>query len=270
MLGEVEYDEHGLAHDKTSDMAVALLQGQDGRNALLAFTSTESLARWSPEARPMPAQSQLVATAAIQEGAAAIVLDVAGPAAGVLETDDVRRLAAGLQVVRLEDGTYAWIESPTGELRASIGLERIAMRAVTAAVGSTCSRTTAIQPSGAVQQRALAGPGRAHHRGERALCEAVGDTVSAVTEPGPVPYARMGVMTEDRGGLPPGLALSWGVQPVQRRGPEAGVLGGNRSWTPGSSSAIGTDSRRSHCSGSRRTSASPRTRCTATSGPRTS
>ncbi|MGW1346294.1 TetR/AcrR family transcriptional regulator [Kribbella sp. NPDC002412] len=27
-------------------------------------------------------------------------------------------------------------------------------------------------------------------------------------------------MTEDRGGLPPGLALSWGVLPVQRRGPK--------------------------------------------------
>jgi hypothetical protein len=115
MLGEVEYDENGLAHDKTSDMAVALLQGHDGRNALLAFTSTESLTRWSPEARPMPAQSQLVATAAIQEGAAAIVLDVAGPAAAVIETDDVQRLAAGLQVIRLEDGTHAWIEpTPPG------------------------------------------------------------------------------------------------------------------------------------------------------------
>jgi type III secretion system (T3SS) SseB-like protein len=114
MLGEVEYDENGLAHDKTSDMAVALLQGQDGRNALLAFTSTETLARWSPDARPMPAQSQVVATAAVQEGAAAIVLDVAGPAAGVIETDDVRRLAAGLQVIRLEDGSYAWIDSLSG------------------------------------------------------------------------------------------------------------------------------------------------------------
>ncbi|MEU8223872.1 SseB family protein [Kribbella sp. NPDC048915] len=110
MLGEVEYGEDGLAHDKTSDMAVALLRGQDGRNALLAFTGTESLARWSPEARPMPAQAQLVATAAIQEGAAAIVVDIAGPAMGVIETDDVRRLAAGLQVVRLEDGGYGWVE----------------------------------------------------------------------------------------------------------------------------------------------------------------
>ncbi|WP_408954253.1 SseB family protein [Kribbella solani] len=114
MLGEVEYDANGLAHDKTSDMAVALLQGQDGRNALLAFTSTESLARWSPDARPMPAQAQLVATAAVQEGAAAIVLDVAGPVTGVIETDDVRRLAAGFQVVHLEDGGYAWIESAHG------------------------------------------------------------------------------------------------------------------------------------------------------------
>jgi len=114
MLGEVEYDENGLAHDKTSDMAVALLQGQDGRHALLAFTSLESLARWDPAARPMPQHTKLVATAAIQEGAAAIVLDIAGPAAGVIETDDVRRLAAGFQVVRLEDGGYAWIESADG------------------------------------------------------------------------------------------------------------------------------------------------------------
>jgi hypothetical protein len=114
LLVPVVDDENGLAHDKTSDMAVALLQGQDGRNALLAFTGTESLARWSPEARPMPAQAQLVATAAVQEGAAAIVLDVAGPAPGVIETDDVRRLAAGLQVVRLEDGGYGWIESADG------------------------------------------------------------------------------------------------------------------------------------------------------------
>lgn len=110
-LGEVDYDDRGLAHDKTSDMAVALLQGQDGRKALLAFTGTAGLTRWSAEARPMPAATRLVATAALQEGAAAIVLDVAGPAPAVLETDDVRRLAAGLQVVRLEDGGYGWIST---------------------------------------------------------------------------------------------------------------------------------------------------------------
>ncbi|MFC0626911.1 SseB family protein [Kribbella deserti] len=111
LLGEVEYDENGLAHDKTSDMAVALLQGQDGRKALLAFTGTESLRRWSPEARPMPTQTALAATAAVQEGADAIVVDLAGPASYVIEGDDVRRLASGQQVLRLEDGSFAWAQS---------------------------------------------------------------------------------------------------------------------------------------------------------------
>lgn len=108
ILGEVETDEAGLARDKSSEMAVVLLTGRDGRRAMLAFTSTSSLARWQPDARPMPAASRLVATAAIQEGAAAIVLDVAGPRTVVVETDDVRRLASGQRVVRLEDGTHAW------------------------------------------------------------------------------------------------------------------------------------------------------------------
>ncbi len=40
LLGEVEHDEQGLAHDKTSDMAAVLMTGRDGRTALLAFTGT--------------------------------------------------------------------------------------------------------------------------------------------------------------------------------------------------------------------------------------
>ena len=40
LLGEVDHDERGLAHDKTSDMAAVLMTGRDGRTALLAFTGT--------------------------------------------------------------------------------------------------------------------------------------------------------------------------------------------------------------------------------------
>ena len=40
LLGEVEVDDQGLAHDKTSDMAAVLMTGRDGRTALLAFTGT--------------------------------------------------------------------------------------------------------------------------------------------------------------------------------------------------------------------------------------
>ena len=93
VLGEVEYDEQGLAHDKTSDMATVLMQGRDGRLALLAFTGIESLHRWNPEARPVPAELPKVAAAAVQDDAAAILVDVAGPAMFVIEQEYVDVLA---------------------------------------------------------------------------------------------------------------------------------------------------------------------------------
>ena len=40
ILGEIEYDENGLARDKSSEMAAVSITGQDGRSALLAFTCT--------------------------------------------------------------------------------------------------------------------------------------------------------------------------------------------------------------------------------------
>jgi SseB protein N-terminal domain len=85
-----------------------LVTGRDGRRALLAFSGMPSLRAWQPDARPMPAATTLVATAAVQEGADAIVIDIAGPHTAVIETEEVRRLAAGHRVVRLEDGGYAW------------------------------------------------------------------------------------------------------------------------------------------------------------------
>ena len=95
VLGEVEVDESGLAHDKTSDMAAVMMTGQDGRTALLAFTSTASLEQWNPEARPVPVPASKAALAAIQQEAAALLVDVAGPVMFVVEGADLRLLAEG-------------------------------------------------------------------------------------------------------------------------------------------------------------------------------
>ncbi|MEO5662049.1 MAG: SseB family protein [Nocardioides sp.] len=111
MLGEVEYDERGLAHDKTSDMAAVLMRGADGRLALLAFTSTETLARWNPDARPVPVVAKLAAQSAVQEDAEALVVDIAGPTTFVVEGDDVRALAAGYRRARVGDRS-AWLAVP--------------------------------------------------------------------------------------------------------------------------------------------------------------
>ncbi|MDT0567334.1 SseB family protein [Streptomyces sp. DSM 3412] len=94
VLGEVEVDsqeerearwkggggrrEGGLRREKTSDMAVPTLKA-GGRTALPAFTSTESLARWDPAARPVAVPLHQALRAAAHEKADTIVLDLAGP-----------------------------------------------------------------------------------------------------------------------------------------------------------------------------------------------
>lgn len=107
VLDEVEHDEQGRAHDKTSDMATVLVEGADGRQALLAFTGTEPLQRWNPQARPVPVAFRVAAQSAVQEGADAMVLDIAGPALFPVEGEVLRALAAGHTLVRVDDG-WAW------------------------------------------------------------------------------------------------------------------------------------------------------------------
>lgn len=118
VLGEVEYDDAGLAHDKTSDMATVLVQGADGRLALLAFSGMAAMSAWNPEARPVPVAASLAARSAIQDGAAALVVDLAGPVRLVVEGDDLVGLAEGWTLARVGSGT-AWIR-PDGESSSSI------------------------------------------------------------------------------------------------------------------------------------------------------
>jgi len=101
VLGEVEYDEQGLAHDKTSDMATVLITGRDGRTALLSFTSTSALETWNPDARPVAVELRKAALSAIQDGADALLVDVAGPVLFVIEGEDLRALAEGLVLRRV-------------------------------------------------------------------------------------------------------------------------------------------------------------------------
>lgn len=108
VLGEVEHDERGLAHDKSSDMAAVLVRAADGSTGLLAFTSVETMARWDPTARPVPVTTPTAATAAVQDGAEALLVDLAGPATYVVDGEDLTRLAAGWRLVAIGEG-HGWI-----------------------------------------------------------------------------------------------------------------------------------------------------------------
>ncbi|HET9423646.1 MAG TPA: SseB family protein [Nocardioides sp.] len=108
VLGEVEAGADGLARDKSSDMATVLLRGADGRSALLAFSSTTTLGAWDPEGRPVPVPTRTAALSAVQEGADALLIDVAGPVTVAVEGDDLRALASGWRLARAGD-RVGWV-----------------------------------------------------------------------------------------------------------------------------------------------------------------
>ncbi|MFF8943999.1 SseB family protein [Streptomyces sp. NPDC014864] len=94
VLGEVEEDENGLRREKTSDMAVPTMKAGH-RTALPAFTSTDSLARWDPGARPVAVPLHQALEAAAHERADTVVLDMAGPVPFELTGPALLALAEG-------------------------------------------------------------------------------------------------------------------------------------------------------------------------------
>lgn len=98
----------GLAGDKEAEMAVVLLRGPDGSQALLTFTGLDALQAWDRQARPVPVTLDRAAETALAEGAAAVLVDVAGPATLVIEGDVLTSLAAGHRLVQTAGAEFGW------------------------------------------------------------------------------------------------------------------------------------------------------------------
>ncbi|KAB2971813.1 SseB family protein [Streptomyces sp. SS1-1] len=126
VLGEVEEDENGLRREKTSDMAVPTLKAGN-RTALPAFTSTESLARWDPAARPVAVPLRSALEAAAHEKADTIVLDLAGPVPFEVTGRSLLALAEGrtstdpLADPAVRDAVRAVVAAEPAVLRAHLG-----------------------------------------------------------------------------------------------------------------------------------------------------
>lgn len=88
MLAEANED----GTEKETEMAIPTLVGNDGRTAVLSFTSLDTLKRWRPDARPVPHPATKVWEAAMAaDGVAAI--DIAGPVTLIIEGARMRALA---------------------------------------------------------------------------------------------------------------------------------------------------------------------------------
>ena len=88
---------HVPGGEKTSEMSIPTLIGQDGRAAVPAFTSLAAMHAWQPGARPVPADAARVWQAAAAD-AAAVVLDIAGPVPLAIDGARLAALAAGQPV----------------------------------------------------------------------------------------------------------------------------------------------------------------------------
>jgi hypothetical protein len=102
VLGEAETGPDGLRREKSSDMAVPTIQAPDGRRALPAFSSTEALARWRPDARPVAVPLRQALEALAHEQADTLLIDLAGPVAYEL-TGAALRAAGGGGTAPLDD-----------------------------------------------------------------------------------------------------------------------------------------------------------------------
>ena len=87
----------GTGTEKTSEMSIPALVGQDGRLAVPAFTCLDALTRWRPEARPVPMDAGRVWQSAVAD-ARAVVLDVAGPVPVAIDGARLAALASGQPV----------------------------------------------------------------------------------------------------------------------------------------------------------------------------
>jgi len=97
-----------LTSDKEAEMAVVMLQTDDGRRALLGFTGMDALKAWQPSARPVPVTLDLAAQTAQAEGVAAVLVDVAGPHPLAIDGEVLTALAAGHRLVETAPGEFGW------------------------------------------------------------------------------------------------------------------------------------------------------------------
>jgi len=94
-----EMDEAG--GDKDSHMAVVSMVNDRGEKGLLAFSGIDSLTAWNAQARPVPTVGRDTARGAIDDGAHAVVVDVAGPYRLVIEGTALMALADEIDLARV-------------------------------------------------------------------------------------------------------------------------------------------------------------------------
>ncbi len=122
----------GEGGDKDSHMAVVSMVNGRGEKGLLAFSDIASLSAWDQAARPVPALGRDVARAALDDGALAVVVDVAGPTTAVFDGRALEVLADTLDLTAVSPLVHAalapltadgWVDATVDDARQNVSAE---------------------------------------------------------------------------------------------------------------------------------------------------
>ena len=97
--------------ERHAELRAVLLTAADGTTGMPVFTGLDALTAWKPDARPVPCRLDEVAVTARQAGAAAVLVDPAGPSPLVIEDGLVAELAGARRLVELDGGGWGWLFS---------------------------------------------------------------------------------------------------------------------------------------------------------------
>jgi hypothetical protein len=103
---------HGADPRLHAEMRAVLVTADDASTGLPVFTGLDALNAWKPDARPVPCRLDEVAATALESGAVAVLVDLAGPSPLVIEDGLVAELAGAHRLVELEGGGWGWLFSP--------------------------------------------------------------------------------------------------------------------------------------------------------------
>jgi hypothetical protein len=123
VLEEGEVGALGLRSDKSSHMASVVIERPDGSRGLPAFTSTQAMAEWNPQARPAPVEGPRAGQAALAEGCEALLVDLAGPVSHVVAGPGLWALAQDREWV--EPHRDAMLGAHLSQVLADLGAVRV-------------------------------------------------------------------------------------------------------------------------------------------------
>jgi hypothetical protein len=92
--GDYGLSESGAIVEKTQELSVPQLEGPDGRAVAPVFSAVDAMARWNPQARPIPVEGARAALAAASDGLA-LVLDPGSPGTRIFRRSALAAAATG-------------------------------------------------------------------------------------------------------------------------------------------------------------------------------